>query len=455
MFDLLIIISRYLFIIYIVLFLYNGTAFLLDEAGMTRHSHRRSIFTCRTMTALMHITAFLIISFNRETITYSIPNLIIAAAGLIVILAGQYIEDKVYKDGCPLVWNCVIFLLDTGLIMLVRLNYSLAVRQLIWIVIGFFVTMWIPVFVKIVPKFEKLEKVYIIVSFLLIISTLVLGSAEYGSKNWIYIGSFSFQPSEIVKFLYIFYLASVFRKKVDLKELIITAALSGMLVILLVLQKDLGSALIFYMTYLTMLYIATSNEILLFSGMGVLAAGSVFAYKLFSHVRVRVAAWKNPWVDIDSGGYQICQSLFAIGTGGLLGSGLTRGMPLSIPVVSKDFIFAAICEEFGTIYAICLIGVFILLFTRGIMIAFKCRRRYYSFIAAGFTVMMAFQTFLIMGGVIKLIPLTGVTLPFISYGGTSIFVSILVVSFIQWVNGYEVKAERNEVKAYEEQPKKH
>ena len=228
-----------------------------------------------------------------------------------------------------------------------------------------------------------------------------------------------------------------------------------MLVILLVLQKDLGSALIFYMTYLTMLYMATSNEILLFSGIGVLAAGSVFAYRLFSHVRVRVSAWKNPWADIDSGGYQICQSLFAIGTGGLLGSGLTRGMPLSIPVVSKDFIFAAICEEFGTIYAICFIGVFILLFTRGMMIAFKCRRRYYSFIAAGFTVMMAFQTFLIVGGVIKLIPLTGVTLPFVSYGGTSIFVSILVVSFIQWVNGYEVKAERNEVEAYEEQPKKH
>ena len=120
-------------------------------------------------------------------------------------------------------------------------------------------------------------------------------------------------------------------------------------------------------------------------------------------------------------------------------------MPLSIPVVSKDFIFAAICEEFGAIFAICLIGVFALLFTRGMMIAFSCRRRYYGIIAAGFTVMMSFQTFLIIGGVIKLIPLTGVTLPFVSYGGTSILVSILAISFIQWVNGYEKFAERNEV----------
>ena len=121
-------------------------------------------------------------------------------------------------------------------------------------------------------------------------------------------------------------------------------------------------------------------------------------------------------------------------------------MPLSIPVVSKDFIFAAICEEFGTIFAMCLIGVFMLLFIRGMMIAFKCQRRYYSIIAAGFTAMMAFQTFLIIGGVIKLIPLTGVTLPFVSYGGTSILVSILSVSFIQWVNGYQKAADRNEVR---------
>ena len=280
---------------------------------------------------------------------------------------------------------------------------------------------------------------------MLIISTLVLGSKEYGSRNWIHMGKLSFQPSEIVKFLYIFYLASVFRKKVNLKEFIITAFLSALLVILLVFQKDLGSALIFFMTYMVMLYISTSNELLFFSGIGALSVGSVIAYRLFSHVRVRVAAWKDPWADIDSGGYQICQSLFAIGTGGIFGSGLTRGMPLSIPVVSKDFIFAAICEEFGTIYAICLIGVFMLLFIRGMMIAFQCRRRYYSIIAAGFTAMMAFQTFLIIGGVIKLIPLTGVTLPFVSYGGTSILVSILAVSFIQWVNGYQKASEGNEV----------
>ncbi|MCI1931196.1 MAG: FtsW/RodA/SpoVE family cell cycle protein [Clostridia bacterium] len=443
MFDLLIIISRYLFIGYILIFLFSSAEYLLDEAGMTKHSHRHAVFTGRTVTALMHITAFLIISYNREEINFNLLHLAVGGVGLAAIIGGNYIAQKVYKNGCPLIWNCIIFLLDTGIIMLMRLNDTLAVRQLIWIGVGFLTAFWIPAVIKLVPKFEKFEKLYIILSFILIISTLALGSKEYGSINWIHIGNFSFQPSEIVKFLYIFYLASVFRKKVDLKKLIITCILSAGLVMLLVIQKDLGSALIFFMTYMVMLYIATSNEFLAVLGIGAASIGSMFAYKLFSHVRVRVAAWKNPWADIDSGGYQICQSLFAIGTGGMLGSGLTRGMPTSIPVVTKDFIFSAICEEFGTIYAVCLIGIFMILFIRGMMIAFKCKRRYYSFLAAGFTAMMAFQTFLIIGGVIKLIPLTGVTLPFISYGGTSILVSIMSLSFIQWVNGYQ-KAEEME-----------
>jgi len=304
--------------------------------------------------------------------------------------------------------------------------------------------MWIPVVLKLIPRFEAFEMMYIILSFGLILSTLLLGSKEYGSTNWIYIGTFSFQPSEIVKFLFIFYLASVFRKKVDLKELIITGGLSAGIVMLLVLQKDLGSALIFFLTYMTMLYISTSNELLFIGGMGAASFASVFAYKLFSHVRVRVAAWKNPWVDVDSGGYQIVQSLFAIGTGGLLGSGLTKGMPLSIPVVSKDFIFAAVCEEFGTIFGICIVGIFILLFARGFAIAFNSKRRYYSLIAAGFTAMMAFQTFLIIGGVIKLIPLTGVTLPFISYGGSSVVVSIITIGILQWLCGWQHTLDKEE-----------
>jgi len=208
------------------------------------------------------------------------------------------------------------------------------------------------------------------------------------------------------------------------------------LVFLLVLQKDLGSALIFFMTYMVMLYIATSNEFLFLLGMGAASGAALVAYKLFSHVRVRVAAWQNPWADIDTGGYQIVSSLFAITTWGLFGSGLTKGMPRSIPVVESDMIFAAICEEFGVIFGMGVIGIFIMILYRGVRVALDCDRRYYSILAAGVTTMISFQAFVILGGVIKLIPLTGVTLPLVSYGGSSVLVSLMMIGLLQWVCVY-------------------
>ena len=437
MFDLFIKFAGYMFIIYITLFIYNGVVFILDEFALTKKEHRNAIFSGRTLIVSMHITAFIILSYDRETISFNNETLLIGVLGLAFIMVANFLANKFYRNSCPLIWNCVFFLLDLGLIMLQRLDSMLAFKQLVWIVLGFFIAMWIPTIISIIPRFEMFEKVYIVLGYLLILSTLVLGRREYGSINWIYIGSFGFQPSEIVKFLFIFYLASVFRKKVEFKELIVTGVLSAGIVILLVMQKDLGSALIFFFTYMIMLYIATSNEWLFFGGMCAASFASVIAYNLFDHVKVSVAAWKDPWSDIDFGGYQIAQSLFAISTGGLLGSGLTKGMPTSIPVVSKDFIFAAILEEFGTIFGVGVILIFVLLFARGMIIAFYSQRRYYALLASGFIAMMAFQTFIIIGGVIKLIPLTGVTMPFVSYGGSSIVVSIITIGLIQWLCGYQ------------------
>lgn len=436
MFDLVIMLSRYLFVVYITIFLWQGAVYILDEQGTRFGNPRHAVSIQRIVIIFMHITAFMILSYERGKFSFDKNTLLLGAAGLTFILYANFATSKVYKKSCPLIWNGMIFLIDTGLIMLQRLNPELAIKQLIWIILGFSIMLSIPFVLKLVPRFEIFEKAYIIASFVLIISTLILGKEEFGSVNWIKIGSFGFQPSEIVKFLFIFYLASVFRKRVELKQLITTAILSGSIVLLLVIQKDLGGALIFFMTYMVMLYIATSNSILFFGGMGAASIAAFFAYKLFSHVRVRVSAWQNPWRDIDSGGYQIVQSLFAITTWGFLGSGLTKGLPLKIPVVEKDFIFAAICEEFGSLFAMGIVCIFIMIFFRGILISLNCVRRYYSLLAAGIITMFAFQTFLIIGGVIKLIPLTGVTLPFISYGGSSVLVSIMMIGLLQWINVY-------------------
>ncbi len=441
MFELMVNFSRILFILYCFLFVYSGVVTMLDEAGFTNEPHGGAVFLGRIMIILTHITAFLILAYDKEAIGFDWKVLAVAAVSLLFFILANHLANILFEKSFPLIWNCVFFLLDIGLIMLWRLNSALAYRQLVWMVLGFFVAMWIPFILRLIPRFEQFQWLYIMASFALVIATLVLGQTQYGSTNWISFGFVSFQPSEIVKFLFIFYLASVFRKRVEWKELLITGGLSAALVVLFVLEKDLGSALIFFFTYMVMLYIATSNLLLFGSGFAAASLGSFLAYQLFPHVRVRVAAWKDPWADIDDGGYQITQSLFAIGTGGLLGSGLTKGMPNSIPVATKDFIFAAMCEEFGTLFAIGILLVFLLLFAKGFFIAFDSKRRYYGLLAAGITSMMAFQTFLIIGGNIKLIPLTGVTLPFMSYGGSSVVVSIVTIGFLQWLAMQEQEEE--------------
>ena len=436
MFDLIILFSRYLFLFYIVLFLWQAVVYVAYEQGGYLGSPSRAVSIQKGLIIWLHVTAFLILAYEPEMLFFDLKTLATGVAGLIFLLMSMMFLDKFYYEGCPLIWTGMLFLLDISMIMLQRLEPSLAIRQLMWMSIGIMIMLFIPFVLRLIPRFEIFELAYIIAAYALILSTLLFGTAKYGSVNWLKIGSITFQPSEIVKFLFIFYLASVFRKRIQLKELLITGILSAGIVLLLVLQKDLGGALIFFMTYMVMLYIATSNELLFFSGIGAASVAATLAYHLFSHVRVRVAAWKNPWADVDGGGYQIVNSLFAITTWGFLGSGLTKGMPNSIPVVESDFIFAAICEEMGTLFGMGVVCLYIMLFFRGILIVIRCQRRYYSLLAAGITTMFAFQAFLIIGGVIKLIPLTGVTLPFVSYGGSSVLVSIMMLGLLQWVNVY-------------------
>lgn len=449
MFDLIIMLSRYLFIFYIVLFLWQGIRYVAYEQGGNLGNPYTAVSIQRRIVILMHTTAFLILAYNTETHLFDLTTLIFAAVVFIFLLLAVKLLDRFYYEGCPLIWTGMLFLMDVSLIMLQRVDPSLAHRQLMWMVLGLAGMLFLPFFFRIIPRFEVFEWAYIIACYGLLLCTRLFGVSKGGSTNWLSfaVGSMeiTFQPSEIAKFLFVFYLASVFRKRVDWKQFLTTAVLSAGLVLLLVLQKDLGSALIFFMTYIVMLYIATSNEFLVLLGMGAASAAAMVAYKLFSHVQVRVAAWQNPWADIDKGGYQIVSSLFAITTWGVLGSGLTKGMPKSIPVVESDMIFAAICEEFGAIFGMGIIGIFIMILYRGVRIALDCSRRYYSILAIGVTTMIAFQAFVILGGVIKLIPLTGVTLPFVSYGGSSVLVSLMMIGLLQWVCVYCEQQNREEM----------
>ena len=445
MFEAVVLICRYLFVFYMFYFLLQAGKCVLSPYNI-HHINISWAYSKQRMTIVFfHLTAMLIIGFKPETGMFDIYTVILGSAGLILLIGGNIILSFIYKNGSKLLFNCTFFVMDIGFIMLLRLNTALAQRQIIWLITGFVATMLIPPILRVLPRLDKLKYLYLALGFSLLAATLIFGDVQGGAQNWIKIKGFSFQPAELVKLLFVFYLASEFSQKPSsFKELIFPSAASAVFVICLVMQTALGSALIFFMSYLIMIYIATGNGFI-FAGLSIFAfAASMLAYKFFSHVRTRVEIWLDPWSDISGKGYQITQSLFAIGTWGIFGSGLTRGYAENIPVVERDFIFAAVCEEFGIIFSVGFIFVFIFIFFCGAKAALRNYNRFLSLVASGLTGLLCFQSFLIIGGVTKLIPLTGVTLPFVSYGGTSIVISFVSIGIIQWIYAMNTLREQQE-----------
>lgn len=276
---------------------------------------------------------------------------------------------------------------------------------------------------------------------ILLLAALVLGQEKYGATNWISFGSFSMQPSEFVKVAVPMVLALYLARSKKLLKMAPAGAFAVACVLLLVMQKDLGAVLIYFAAAILMYYVATSDWILTLIGMVGAAGGAVLSYYLFPHVRVRVAIWRNPWASYDSSGYQIAQSLMAIGSGGVFGMGFGNGLPRSIPVYDSDFIFAVICEEFGMIMGLCVILLYVLLILRGVMLALRARDKFSSLLAFGVAAMFAVQTFMIVGGVINMIPLTGVTLPFISSGGSSMVSCLAMIGILSGLSATQGRAE--------------
>ena len=217
----------------------------------------------------------------------------------------------------------------------------------------------------------------------------------------------------------------------DFLRVAITTSIAAAHVLILVASKDLGGALIFFITYLIMLYVATRKLFYLTAGLLSGCVAAIAAYRLFSHIRVRVLAWSDPLSVIDNEGYQISQSLFAIGTGGWFGMGLNQGTPNRIPIVEQDFIFSAISEEMGGVFALCLIMVCVSCFLMFLNIAMQMRDQFYKLEALGLGILYGFQIFLTVGGAIKMIPSTGVTLPLVSYGGSSLLSTMILFAVIQ------------------------
>lgn len=417
-------ISKYLMILLIAIYTYyNFRFFGIGDEGGKRHLCRLQ----NVVMVLIHTLAYMIIYLRTE----DEKTLMFFGAQLLFFFLYMGLYRLFYHNLSRLLLNNACMLLSTSFIILTRISMDRAVRQFVIVVAAAALTMIIPFIIDRVWQLSKIPWMYGSIGLALLLIVCVLGRTSFGAQLSINIGGFSFQPSEFVKISFVFFVATMFYRSTDFRTVAVTTAAAAAHVLVLVLSKDLGSALIFFITYLLMLFVATNNWLYLGLGAGSGTAAAMLAYRLFSHVRTRVEAWRDPWSDIAGKGYQISQSLFAIGTGGWFGMGLYQGMPAKIPVVEKDFVFSAISEEMGGIYAICLILICLGCFMQFMLIAVRMQAVFYKLIAFGLGTAYIVQVFLTIGGVTKFIPSTGVTLPFVSYGGSSILSTFIVFNVVQ------------------------
>lgn len=376
----------------------------------------------------MHFLNYLVLFLNTNNAKF----ILLYVLQLLLLLFVVFTYHWIYPNLIELVMQHMLMLLTIGYVFMARLSYTVAVRQLIFSFVGIVVGMAVPFIIERFKHLKQVSYLLSIVGIAILLGVLLFGVENNGATNWITIGNrISLQPSEFVKLLFVFAMAGLLADISSFPKVVFVSILAAIHVLILVVGTDLGAALIFFITYIAMLTVATRKLLYLYAGIGAGSAAAVIAYQLFSHVQVRVMAWQDPWSIIERQGYQIAQSLFAIGTGGWLGMGLTKGLPTSIPVVTSDFIFSAISEEMGGIYAICLIFICMSCFIMFINISMRLKDGYYKLIALGFSVMYAFQVFLNIGGVTKLIPSTGVTLPLISAGGSSLLTTLIMFQVIQ------------------------
>lgn len=377
------------------------------------------------ITTLVFAAAILFIHFKEKEVV--ITSLLMLAFIIITMLLWRII----YPKASQLLVNNMLMLMAVGFIMICRLDRDEALKQVMIASAAMVIAFVVPVIIRKLKVLSKLTWLYAILGIGALLGVLALATISGGAKLSVSIGGVSFQFSEMVKITLVFFIACMLQRDTSFKRVAITTVVAAIHVGLLVLSTDLGTALVFFVAYLVMVFAATRKPGYTLAGLGVGAVAAVGAYFMFSHVRKRVVAWKDPFSVYDGAGYQIVQGLFAIGAGGWFGAGLCEGSPNSIPVASKDFIFAAICEEFGAVFAICLLLVCMSLFLLIVNMAVVIRKPFYKLIALGLGTEYAFQVFLTVGGVTKFIPMTGITLPLVSYGGSSVMSTIIMLAIIQ------------------------
>ncbi len=415
---------KYLFVILMLVFVIN------DYAYLAHRDERKKKNNLHSQICIMYLTVglgYVIIMANKRSLLS-----VFLLVGIFLYFGVTLVCYRlIYPRASMLLVNNMLMLLGVGFIMIGRINEMQALKQFMIASAGTVIAFVIPVIISRMKALAKLTWLYALLGIALLMVVLALARISGGARLSITVGGITIQFSELVKITLVFFLASKLSRDISFKSVVIATAVAAIHVILLVLSTDLGTALVFFITYIVIVYVATRRPLYPLAGLAGGALASVAAYRLFGHVRQRVTAWKDPFAVYDTSGYQIVQGLFAIGAGGWFGTGLFRGRPDTIPVATKDYIFAAICEEFGACYCICLLLACMTMYLLIINISMLIRNRFYKLVAIGLGTEYAFQVFLTVGGVTKFIPLTGITLPLVSYGGSSVISTIIMLAIIQ------------------------
>ncbi len=407
---------------------------------------------------LANLLGFSILFFSENRI--ELTGLYYSLALLAVVLI-SYMLIVFLSMGDEYLFLIVSMLLTVGIVMLFRLDHAQAIRQITWFYVGM-TGFYIVYFVyRKIDKWNRLFLLYFFLAFALFAATLLFGTYSGGAKNWL----FGIQPSEPIKILFILGLAALFTAPYGeshdtllgfLKRYfpflirpvrfilrlydspsgrqLLIMAYAYMHLGFLVLQREWGSAVLYFLIYFVMQFVFEGKYLFLLLNLFLAAGGGLLGYKFMSHIQQRVAIWQDPFADASDLGYQIVQSLYAMSAGGFAGAGIGQGHPEFVPVVKSDFIFAAIYEELGMLGATAVVLLFFLLVYRGIKIALMVKNPFSKAVALGISLMFGFQTLIIIGGVTKLIPLTGITLPFISAGGSSLATSFASLAILQAIS---------------------
>ena len=399
------------------------------------------------MAAAITAVAYTLASLGANA---AIPARLGPFLALVLLLIGvAHIAVRILARGADgTLLPLVVLLHGIGYVMISRLDDKFARQQSMWslVSIGAFV---LTLFVVQRPSdLARFKWTFLLIGAGLLVLPMIPGFGRNinGARIWVDLGPLGFQPGEFAKLALAIFLAGYLSERreliaastwkigpVRLPEMQYIAPVIvawGFAVVVMVGERDLGSSLMFFTLFVVMMWVATERVSYLVMGFVMFGIAAYVSWRLFAHVQTRVDIWLDPWSDQYGKGWQIVQSLYGIGDGGVAGRGLGRGTPNTIPYAESDFIFAAIGEELGLIGATTVLMAFLLLVGGGLRIALRTDRTFEKLLATGLTTIVGVQAFIIMGGVVKVVPLTGITLPFVSYGGSSLLANYILLALL-------------------------